>query len=92
MGREGALLLRNFKNHVEIKHIPTLDVPAVDTTGAGDAFAAAVLYGLCKGIDIKKAILLGCLIGAYVVRGYGPRHLPSRNQIKDWVKEYLEGK
>lgn len=32
----------------ESVHIPAMNVTAVDTTGAGDAFVSGMLYGLCR--------------------------------------------
>lgn len=36
----------------------------VDTTGAGDSFAAGVLYGLSQDFDIEKAVEVGMACGA----------------------------
>lgn len=36
----------------------------VDTTGAGDSFAAGVLFGFSKGYDIKNAVEIGMACGA----------------------------
>jgi len=36
----------------------------VDTTGAGDAFIGAVLYGLCAGLPRKKLLALAATVAA----------------------------
>jgi sugar/nucleoside kinase (ribokinase family) len=57
------------------------DVPAapvdkvVDTTGAGDQYAAGVLYGLARGLDPERSGRLGALAAAEVIGHYGPRPL-----------------
>lgn len=57
----------------------TLAVPAkplaklVDTTGAGDLFAAGFLYGLTHGKTLAESGRLGCAAAAEVISHYGPR-------------------
>ncbi len=57
----------------------TLAVPAspierlVDTTGAGDLFAAGFLAGLVRGCDLRDAGRLGGLAAAEVIQHYGAR-------------------
>lgn len=53
----------------------TVESPAaeeVDPTGAGDAFAAGLLYGLVRGDELGDALRLGCRLGAECVAGWGP--------------------
>lgn len=45
---------------------------AVDTTGAGDSFAAGILYAIADQKDIFKAVKLGCLTSAKTVTINGP--------------------
>ena len=48
----------------------------VDTTGAGDQFAAGFLYGLTRGLDLGSCARLGSIAAAEVISHYGarPRH------------------
>ena len=48
-------------------------VEAIDTTGAGDMFAGAFLYGMTNGLTHKKAGDLASLASAKVVAQFGPR-------------------
>jgi ribokinase len=50
---------------------PSLLVDAVDTTGAGDAFNAALVVGLSRGYPLGRAIELGNHAGAYCVTRLG---------------------
>ena len=43
----------------------------VDTTGAGDAFAAGLIAALVGGKDLKSACLAGNLAGARIVQRLG---------------------
>ncbi len=67
-GAQGALLYDNGKT-VEI---PAIAVPeAVDTTGAGDFWAAGFLFGNLQGKDIETAGQYGAHLGASVVQEMG---------------------
>jgi sugar/nucleoside kinase (ribokinase family) len=55
------------------------DMPAepieqlVDTTGAGDLFAAGFLLGTARGHDLKDSLRLGAICAAEVIQHYGAR-------------------
>ena len=56
-----------------ITKISTNEVPVIDTTGAGDNFAAGFLYGLSKNFTLKDCASFGNLIAGEVLKVYGPR-------------------
>jgi sugar/nucleoside kinase (ribokinase family) len=62
-GAEGALLLADG----EVTRIPAAAPPApvVDSNGAGDAFAAAFLYGLLRGEPAERCARFGAVAGAH---------------------------
>ena len=43
----------------------------VDTTGAGDAFAAGFLFGWCGSRDVRRGLVYGCACGAAAVGQIG---------------------
>jgi sugar/nucleoside kinase (ribokinase family) len=45
----------------------------LDTTGAGDQFAAGFLFGLSRGRDLPTCARLGALAAAEVISHYGAR-------------------
>lgn len=49
--------------------------PVVDTTGAGDQYAAGVLIGLARGMSLAESGRLGSLAAAEVISHVGPRPL-----------------
>ena len=53
--------------------VPGRAVPVVDTTGAGDAFAAGALYGLTHDRGAADAARLGVYASAKVVAAFGAR-------------------
>lgn len=62
-GAEGAYLLADD----EVTHIPTTTPrrPVVDSNGAGDAFAAAFLFGRLNGESPQRCARYGAVAGAY---------------------------
>jgi sugar/nucleoside kinase (ribokinase family) len=47
----------------------------LDTTGAGDLYAAGFLYGLTNGADLERCARLGSIAAAEVISHVGPRPL-----------------
>ncbi|NOY79727.1 MAG: adenosine kinase [Kiritimatiellaeota bacterium] len=74
LGARGALIRRGPNETVEARALP---VEAVDSTGAGDYWAAGFLYGLLSGWDLGRAAALGARLGAEVVQVTGA-HLPDQ--------------
>lgn len=69
LAAKGALV---FDGKEEI-HIETMAVTPVDTNGAGDLFAGAMLYGINSGMSYANAAKLGCLASSTLVTQFGPR-------------------
>jgi sugar/nucleoside kinase (ribokinase family) len=69
-GAAGALAIRSGER---------IDVPAepvgelVDTTGAGDLFAAGFLYGYATGKSLDVSLKLGAISAAEIIQHYGAR-------------------
>lgn len=58
----------------------------VDTTGAGDAYAAGFLYGYTQGKDLETCAKLGGITAAEVISHYGPR---PEADLKELAKAVL---
>jgi len=57
-----------------------------DTTGAGDAFHAGLLYGFLVGEDIETSMKLGNAVAAIKCSALGARPaLPTRDQLKAFL-------
>jgi ribokinase len=50
-----------------VQHVPARPAEAVDSTGAGDAFAGAMVVGLALGHDLVEAAAWGAAVAAYAV-------------------------
>lgn len=79
MGADGSLILSEG-DVIEIA--PERLGPVIDTTGAGDQYAAGALYGLSQGFSLPDAGRLGSLAAAEVISHMGPR--PNR-PLSDFV-------
>jgi len=54
--------------------VPTEPIAAlVDTTGAGDLFAAGFLAGEARGLGLERSLRLGAVCAAEVIQHYGAR-------------------
>ncbi|MFQ5482259.1 MAG: adenosine kinase [Nitrospinaceae bacterium] len=72
-GKEGSWAVDGNQSKVAVGVFP---VKAVDTTGAGDLFAAGVLFGLGRKLGIEQAAILGSYCASEVVSHMGGR-LPA---------------
>ena len=74
-----AVVTRSEKGCVVVSGPQTHEVAAfpieriVDTTGAGDLFAAGFLFGLARGNDLAVAARIGALAAAEVIQHIGAR-------------------
>jgi adenosine kinase len=74
-----GVVTRSEKGCVVASHDGVIAVPAfpidriVDTTGAGDLFAAGFLFGLVRGAELENAGRLGALAAAEVIQHIGAR-------------------
>jgi len=55
--------------------------PVVDATGAGDQYAAGVLYGITHGLSLQEAARLGNLAAREVISHIGPRPAVSLREL-----------
>ena len=69
-GAHGAIALRDgIRTEVGAEPIETV----VDTTGAGDLFAAGFLSGLAEGRPIKDCLTMGAVCAREIIAQVGPR-------------------
>ena len=74
-----AAVTRGEKGSVVIGDGDPIEVPAepvsevVDTTGAGDQYAAGFLFGVARGLPLATCAKLGHIAAAEVISHYGPR-------------------
>jgi sugar/nucleoside kinase (ribokinase family) len=67
---EGALAIRGGER-ADMPAEPITEL--VDTTGAGDLFAAGFLYGIARGRPLEQSLRVGAICAAEVIQHYGAR-------------------
>lgn len=80
---EDAILIRNGERVLA----PVHKIVPVDATGAGDQFAAGLIYGLAIGAPLAAAGRMACIAAAEVISHVGPR--PERDLRADFEAEAL---
>jgi sugar/nucleoside kinase (ribokinase family) len=86
LGAEGALIKQKGSETVRI---PVNKVKAVDTTGAGDVFAAGFLYGQCKKMGIEESGVFAAFLASQVVCQIGASF--SEEKRKEIVNKIKNG-
>jgi sugar/nucleoside kinase (ribokinase family) len=81
-GAKGAVVV-DGDTVTEVAAVPVTRV--VDTTGAGDLFAAGFLYGYTHGRDLGTCAGLGALAASEVIS-----HMGARPEIS--LREVMEGR
>lgn len=72
-GVRGAWVVRQE----EIHHVPAHRVEVVDTTGAGDCFAAGFLYGLLRELPVRTCCEIGIAMAADTITHLGVKLSPD---------------
>jgi sugar/nucleoside kinase (ribokinase family) len=79
----GCVVIGNGEEiHAPAEHVSEV----VDTTGAGDLFAAGFLYGLTHGGDLRRAARIGAIAAAEIISHLGAR--PERS-LKELLSQRL---
>ena len=83
LGANGAVL--SCKGQRIAKSKPP-KVNVVDTTGAGDAFTAALTVALVSGLYPQEALDQACLVGALATTKMGAQSSPDAEAVESMVK------
>jgi len=87
-GAQGA---RIHRAGVAVVDIPAFEVDVVDTTGAGDAFSAALTGWLASGASLEESVEVAAAAGAITVRASGARNENlSANAIRELMATRLK--
>ena len=84
LGEKGALIVTASSS----THIPAIRVPAVDTTGAGDAFNAGLAVALACGTSLEVAVQFAVVTGGLAVTKEGViPSLPRREHVLQYYQQ-----
>ena len=85
-----AAVTRSEHGSVIVRGTETVTIEAasirelIDTTGAGDLYAAGFLHGYTQGLDLKACGALGSLAAGLVIQQIGPR---PRQNLRDEARK-----
>ncbi|MFC2951228.1 adenosine kinase [Marinicaulis aureus] len=71
LSEKGSILIPRDGDVVKVDAVKPAQL--VDTTGAGDAYAAGLLLGLARGFELESAGALGSLAASEVISHFGAR-------------------
>lgn len=77
-GSKGAVISGKGREYLELP-IKNKSIKVVDTTGAGDSYAAGFLYGYVKGMDLKTCGDIASVVAGEIVSQIGAR--PQRSLL-----------
>jgi sugar/nucleoside kinase (ribokinase family) len=80
-GADGALARRG----AEIARAPSIVVPVLDTTGAGDCFNAGFLDGYLRGEPLERCLRRGNICGGLSTTARGGGAVPTAAQVEAWM-------
>ncbi|MFC1702045.1 ribokinase [Pseudomonadota bacterium] len=78
-GARGAVLSHNGR---QIARATPPEVDVLDTTGAGDAFTAALTVALVSGMKPQLALEEACIVGALATTKLGAQSSPGRLEVQ----------
>lgn len=80
-GVQGSMV----KHNNQIIKVPPVKVKALDTTGAGDLYAAGFIYGLLHDLSLHKCGEIGSYLSAKIIEVIGPKM-----DIQTWKEVHRE--
>ncbi len=84
IGSKGSMI----KSKNEVANVGIIKVNCIDTTGAGDLYAAGFIYGLAKELPLEKCGRIGAILSGNVIEVVGPKMSEETwKGIKSLVKE-----
>ena len=75
LAEKGAIIC----NEGQQIRVPACSVNTIDTTGAGDLFAAGFLHGIIKGYNLESCAKMGNLAASEIISSFGAR--PKKNLL-----------
>lgn len=77
-----------YKYNGELGIMDALEVEAIDTTGAGDIFHGAFVYGLSKGYNINVVLTIATIAGSLSVTKVSGRAVPSKEEMRRYIHDF----
>jgi fructokinase len=82
-GEQGSRIITKEENF----SAPSFKVTVVDTTGAGDAFAAGMITGILLKLEMKDIPYFANAVSSMKIRKKGAMSLPTLTEVKAFLKQ-----
>ena len=82
LGSEGSTILTKEGSY----SAPSYKVDVVDTTGAGDAYAAGLIVGLLTGMPLEKIPYFANAVSALKITKKGAMNVPTREEVEKFMR------
>jgi len=90
VGAEGSWVKSRGGELIKISAFP---VNCIDTTGAGDLYAAGFLYGMAAGLSLEKCGIIGSLMAGKVIEITGARMEKEKFlEIRKEIEQIIDSK
>lgn len=81
LGAQGSRVIQADRT-TEVPAVPPGEL--VDPTGAGDAFTAGMLFGLCRNLPLDTGARIGAVVASFVLEAWGCQaNLPDRARARE---------
>jgi ribokinase len=86
LGDKGSILVTSMKTEI----FPAMNVTAVDTTAAGDAFNGALAYSIAAAGKVEDAIRFATNVAAFSVTRIGAQtSMPTQKELKEFLNREI---
>jgi len=81
LGKRGVFYLEDSKSGI----VPAFEVKAIDTTGAGDAFAVGLTTALGERCSLLDAVTYANAVAALKVTKLGAHSIPTKKEVEEFL-------
>lgn len=85
LGEKGSVIISQDS---EIEIPPARPIEVKDPTGAGDAYRAGLIKGLCMGKDLVESAKMGSVAALYAIENYGTQE--HRYSFEEFMQRFKE--
>ncbi len=83
LGEDGSVIVSNG----ETVRCPAFPVLPVDSTGAGDAYVAALLFGVLKGFSLQRIACFANWYSSAILKACGARCYPPEEEVSAFLNK-----
>lgn len=85
LGKEGCFISEKSST----RRVPAVGIQAIDTTGAGDSFAAGFLFGILNDYPLEECGRIGAFIASECIKKMGARDgLPGLEKLYEYLDSH----